>query len=170
MNTRIPKPIIEFSESGVMIASLVDQRHGYSSKDYPWARKMLGKFPIPAWQRESVWTLAQKVSFIESCYLGYDIGSIVINGYLDTSDTTLAIYSDCLIDGQQRVEAMLDYTNNKFKVFGFFYSDLCRKERSRFLHREMGKRTTNCFDEQKLKAVYNHLNFSGTNHLESERA
>ncbi|MEZ9334268.1 hypothetical protein AB4570_17630 [Vibrio sp. 10N.222.49.F1] len=47
MNNRIPQPIIKFSESGVMISDLVDKRHGYSEKDYPWARKMLGKFPIP---------------------------------------------------------------------------------------------------------------------------
>lgn len=170
MNNRIPQPIIAFSESGVMISDLVGQRHGYSAKDYPWARKMLGKFPIPVWQRESVWTLAQKVSFIESCYLGYDIGSIVVNGYVDLDNNTLAKYSDCLIDGQQRVEAMLDYTNDKFKVFGLFYSELNRGEQSRFLLRELGKRKTECFDEQKLKAVYNHLNFSGTNHLDCERA
>ena len=170
MKSRIPQPIMSFSESGVMIASLIDKRHGYSQKDYPWARKMLGKFPIPTWQRESVWTLDQKVSFIESCYLGYDIGSIVVNGYLDLDNDTLVKHSDCLIDGQQRVEAMLDYANDKFKVFGLFYSELSRGEQSRFLNRELGKRTTNCFDEAKLRAVYNHLNFSGTKHLESERA
>ncbi|CCO44212.1 conserved hypothetical protein [Vibrio nigripulchritudo SOn1] len=170
MNNRIPQPIIEFSESGMMISDLVNQRHGYSQTDYPWARKMLGKFPIPTWQRESVWTLAQKVSFIESCYLGYDIGSIVVNGYQELENNTLAEYSDCLIDGQQRVESMLDYTQDKFKVFGLFYSALSRSEQARFLYRELGKRTTNCFDEEKLKAVYNHLNFSGTNHRESERA
>ncbi|MFC5079533.1 hypothetical protein VTH8203_01520 [Vibrio thalassae] len=170
MSTRIPQPIIKFSESGVMISDLVDKRHGYTAEDYPWARKMLGKFPIPTWQRDSVWTLKQKVSFIESCYLGYDIGSIVVNGYLDLDDNTLAEYSDCLIDGQQRVEALLDYTSDKFKVFGFYYSELERSEQSRFLYRELGKRTTDCFDERKLKVVYNHLNFSGTNHLESERA
>ncbi|KJG37736.1 hypothetical protein UA32_12325 [Photobacterium angustum] len=170
MNNRIPQPIIKFSESGVMISDLVDKRHGYSAKDYPWARKMLGKFPIPEWQRDSVWSLNQKVSFIESCYLGYDIGSIVVNGYLDLDNNTLAKYSDCLIDGQQRIEALLDYTNDKFKVFDHFYSELDRSEQSRFLYRELGKRTTDCFDERKLKTVYNHLNFSGTNHLEIEKA
>ncbi|MCG9575455.1 DUF262 domain-containing protein [Vibrio tubiashii] len=170
MKNRIPQPIMSFSESGVMIANLIDKRHGYSQKDYPWARRMLGKFPIPTWQRESVWTLEQKVSFIESCYWGFDIGSIVVNGYRVLDNDTLAEHSDCLIDGQQRIEAMLDYANNKFKVFGCFYSELSRGEQSRFLLRELGKRTTNCFDEAKLRTVYNHLNFSGTRHLDSERA
>lgn len=65
---------------------------------------------------------------------------------------------------------LIIYTNNKFPVYGLLWKELDRSEQNRFLMRELGKRMVNCFDEEKLKQVYNHLNFSGTNHKESERA
>ena len=167
---RIPNQLMKFYQSGVGMADLISSRQHYDDNDYPWAKRMLGKFPIPVWQRDSVWTLDQKVSFIESAFLGYDLGSIVINGYLDGKNDTLVMYSDCLIDGQQRIEASLDFVNNKFKVYGLYWKELTRSEQNRFLMRELGKRMVDCFDEVKLKEVYNHLNFSGTSHKESERA
>ena len=108
--------------------SLWVQRH-----DYPWAKKMLGKFPLPPWQRDSVWTREQKVSFIKSVYLGYDLGSVVINGYLTIQNDKLAKFSDCLIDGQQRLGAILDYTDNEFSVYGLLWKELDRNEQNRFL-------------------------------------
>jgi hypothetical protein len=168
--TRMPSPIIDFRESGVSIADLISERHGYSSADYPWAKHMLGKFPIPKWQRESVWTKSQKVALIKSVYLGYDIGSVVINGYDELSGGRLAPFSDALIDGQQRIETFLEYTRDGFAVWDMKWSQLDRKDKSRFVNRQMGKRMTNCFDEARLKEVYNHLNFAGTAHEESERA
>jgi uncharacterized protein with ParB-like and HNH nuclease domain len=133
-------------------------------------KKMLGKFPLPSWQRDSVWKIKQKISFIESIYLGYDLGSIVINGYVNGKNDTLVKFSDCLIDGQQRIEAMLEYNDNKFPIFGSYWKELDRQDQTRFLYKEVGKRMVHCFDEQKLKDVYNHLNFSGTRHKKSEKA
>lgn len=167
---KMPEKILDFSQSGVSISDLVNTRHGYGASDYPWAKKMLGKFPLPSWQRDSVWTKKQKISLIESVYLGYDLGSVVINGYLDGKNDTLVKFSDCLIDGQQRIEAMIEYTHSKFPVFGAYWKDLNRHDQSRFLYRELSKRMVHCFEEEKLKEVYNHLNFSGTNHKKRERA
>ena len=79
--SRIPEKILDFRNTSSAIAELISLTSGYGKSDYPWAKKMLGKFPLPPWQRDSVWTLNQKVSFIESVYLGYDLGSIVINDY-----------------------------------------------------------------------------------------
>jgi hypothetical protein len=161
---------MDFRNSSSAIAEFVSANHGYSASDYPWSKKMLGKFPLPPWQRDSVWTLDQKVSFIQSVYLGYELGSVVINDYKNIRNDKLAKFSDCLIDGQQRIECILDYTSSKFSVYGLFWKELERREQNRFLMRELGKRMVNCFDEEKLKQVYNHLNFSGTRHKESERA
>lgn len=168
--SRIPTPTIRVVESQTTISELVGTRNGYRAGDYSWAVRFLGKFPLPAWQRDSVWTLNQKVALIESAYLGYDLGSVVINEVKFLKGDRLAQFSDALIDGQQRVGAFLDYVNNEFKVFGFYWRELDRSEQKRFLYRQMGKRMVECFDEEKLKQVYNHLNFAGTQHKESERA
>jgi hypothetical protein len=167
---RIPPKQLDFRNTSSAIAEFISTSHGYSASDYPWAKKMLGKFPLPAWQRDSVWTMAQKVSFIQSVYLGYDLGSVVVNDYVTLKGDKLAKFSDCLIDGQQRLEAILEYTNSELPVYGLLWKELTRSEQNRFLMREIGKRMINCFDEDKLKQVYNHLNFSGTKHKESERA
>jgi hypothetical protein len=168
--SKMPQQFMNFNQSGVSIDELIRPRHGYSQKDYPWAKKMLGKFPLPEWQRDSVWLVSQKISFINSVYRGYDLGSIVINGYVERENDTLIKFSDCLIDGQQRIETMLEYTNNKFKVHGCFWNEITTSDQRRFLSKELGKRMTHCFDEKILRDVYNHLNFSGTKHTDDERA
>jgi uncharacterized protein with ParB-like and HNH nuclease domain len=168
--SRLPEKAMDFRNTSSAIAEFISPSNGYGASDYPWAKKMLGKFPLPPWQRDSVWTLEQKVGFIQSVYLGYDLGSVVINDCLYLNNDTLGKFSDCLIDGQQRLEAIFDYTNNEFSVYGLFWKELNRSEQNRFKMRELGKRMVNCFDDEKLRQVYNHLNFSGTRHEENERA
>ncbi|MCX8795868.1 DUF262 domain-containing protein [Vibrio parahaemolyticus] len=167
---KILSRIIKSTASQTFISELVGVRVGYNQSDYPWAKKMLGKFPLPQWQRDSVWTDKQKVSLIESAYYGFDLGAIVINTYDHDKKGNLIPFSDCLIDGQQRIGAMLDYINSKFKVNGYYFNELSRQEQGSFMMRDIGLHKISCFEEEKLKMLYNHLNFSGTNHKESERA
>ena len=170
MTNRMPKPIIRFNSTSMQIAGLVEHT-GYGKEAYPWTDRFIGKFPLPSWQRELVWTVEQNVSFIESVFMGYDLGSVMINSYEDIASYGLTrSFSDILIDGQQRVNALVSYVDNKFSVCGLYWKDLNRNERRVFLERELGKKEINCFDEEKLKQVYDHLNFSGVKHKESERA
>lgn len=166
---RLPKPVIYFNSVSTTIQGLVSHS-GYSEEAYPWATRMLGRFPLPSWQRQLVWTKEQKRSFIESVFLGYDLGSVMINSYEDVGDGLTRPMSDILIDGQQRVSALLGFINNEFDYAGFYWKDLNRREQRRFLEREMGKRMTECYDEEELRKVYNHLNFSGVRHEQSEMA
>ncbi|MBY7902352.1 DUF262 domain-containing protein [Vibrio fluvialis] len=169
MPFRLPKPVIYFNSTSTTISGLVSHS-GYGKEAYPWADRMLGRFPLPKWQRQLVWSEDQKRSFIESVFLGYDLGSVMINSYEDIGNGLTRPMSDILIDGQQRVSALLAFTNNEFDYAGYFWKDLNRREQRRFLEREMGKRTTDCYDESELKKVYNHLNFSGVRHEQSEKA
>lgn len=169
MPFRLPRPVIHFNATSTTISALVSSS-GYGEESYPWAARMLGRFPLPNWQRQLVWTEEQKRSFIESVFLGYDLGSVMINSYEDIGDGLTRPMSDILIDGQQRVSALLGFMNNEFDYAGYFWRDLNRREKRRFLEREMGKRTTSCYDEDELRKVYNHLNFSGVRHQPSEMA
>ncbi|AAL47509.1 DUF262 domain-containing protein [Vibrio cholerae] len=169
MPYRLPKPVIFFNSTSTTISSLVSSS-GYGKEAYPWAERMLGRFPLPKWQRQLVWSDAQKLSFIESVFMGYDLGSVMINSYEDLGNGLTRPMSDILIDGQQRISALLAFINNEFEYEGYFWKNLNRREQRRFLEREMGKRTTECYDENELKKVYNHLNFSGVRHEISEMA
>ncbi len=171
MNTKsvMPTPSLRVVETQISISELIGLRDDYKPSDYPWAVRFLGKFPIPSWQRKSVWTQEQKVAVIKSAYEGFDIGSVMINDWHEVGGK-LADFSDALIDGQQRVEAFIEYVNDKFTVCGYYWSQLNRNDQRRFLYRQIGCQKIFCFDETKLKKLYNIHNFSGTRHLLTERA
>ena len=64
-----------------------------------------------------VWTEAQKVRFIESCWNGPH-RVFVWNEAYGTR------YDQWLLDGQQRISAVLGYMADKFPVFGYRFSEL----------------------------------------------
>jgi len=171
MKSRIPKAAIRLYIGSTTIHSLITS--STTELDYPWAKRMVGRFPMPEFQRQSVWTTEQDISFIESVFYGYDLGSVIINAYKYSNNgpkDTLAEFSDILIDGQQRVNALNRYIKNEFSVFGLFWKELTRIEKRDFRERPIGIRRCECYDEQLLKDLYNHHNFSGVKHKASERA
>lgn len=167
--SRLPKPIIRFNSRSMPLELLICG--GKQESDYPWTNRFVGGWPLPAWQRDLVWTLDQKVSFIESVFIGYDLGSVMINEVLwDDESGTAVPMSDILVDGQQRISALIGYVQNEFPVNGLYWKDLTRVEQRIFREREIGLKSIACYDETKLKVVYNHLNFSGVRHEQSEVA
>jgi len=166
---RLPKPIINFTSGSRPLELLICG--GKSESDYPWAKRFIGGWPIPNWQRSLVWAQEQKVAFIDSVYRGYDLGSVMINEpEWNSSETQMLAMSDAVIDGQQRLSAIIGFVNNEFPVNGLHWKDLTRLEQRIFREREIGFKSTKCYDEGKLKIVYNHLNFSGVRHLAREMA
>lgn len=168
MKHRLPKPIINFSSKSMPIELLICG--GKVDSDYPWASRFIGGWPIPSWQRELVWSLDQDISFIESVFIGYDLGSVMINDHFVNENNVMRKMSDALIDGQQRTSALVRFVHNKFPVNGLYWKDLTRTEQRIFREREIGLKSIRCFDEEKLKMVYNHLNFSGVAHTQEEMA
>jgi hypothetical protein len=82
-------------------------------------------------QRELVWKLKDKQLLIESLYLGVDCGTILVKPYsyhyveklVKNGETELA-WKD-VIDGKQRLHALLDFLDGKFKdIHGNFWGDL----------------------------------------------
>ena len=145
----------------------------YSNKldksEYPWAERFIGPYPVPAWQRPLCWTQEQSTQLIESILSGYDIGTYIVNDWEMTGDKK-NLLSDICIDGQQRINAIVQYSQNRFRVHGRLYSELSVGDQRRFAKTIFSKAIYTSFDEQKLKSIYNRLNFSGTNHTESQRA
>lgn len=123
-------------------------------------------YRLPQWQRPLVWSQQQSIKFIESLWLGIDVGTFTV-----TQLRTPGPLDNCLIDGQQRMHALQQYFEDKLTVFGARYSEVDRVDQRGFEF----TRHFHCYilrehDEEKLKHYYNTLNFSGTPHTKGQRA
>lgn len=166
---RLPKPIIRFRSGSRPIEMLICG--GKEKADYPWTTRFVGDWPLPEWQRGLVWSTEQKISFIESVFIGYDLGSVMINElHWPEGQKASTPMSEIIIDGQQRISALVGFVSNEFPVKDLYWRDLTRLEQRIFREREIGLKSVACYDEEKLKVVYNHLNFSGVRHDYSEAA
>lgn len=128
-------------------------------------RVVMGFF-LPSWQRGSVWTESQKIALIESAWRGVNIGTFTYNIAAIGSP-----YDNLLIDGQQRMQALQDYIDDKFPVYGYRYSEITDVDRRMFdFTTHFSSYRTHSEDEKFLREYYNMMNFGGTAHKEDERA
>jgi hypothetical protein len=138
--------------------------------DQGWTgRRVLG-YRLPAWQRPEVWSDAQCVKFIESIYLGANIGAFMVN---ESNDMNI---DNLLVDGQQRLRSMERYWNNELAVPDengelWRWGDLDPStEQARMLRIAFPWIQVRYSDEALLKEVYNIHNFSGTPHTTDQMA
>lgn len=85
----------------------------------------------PYFQRNLVWRQLHKVDFIKTILLGYPFPQIFIargSINLETMSTT-----SCIVDGQQRMNAIHEYLKDSFKVDNSYFSELDPKEKETFL-------------------------------------
>jgi hypothetical protein len=73
----------------------------------------------PEYQREYVWELDDKVKLIDSIFNNVDIGKFLFI-HKDFGDKYL--YE--ILDGKQRMRAILDFYEDRFKYKGYYFSDL----------------------------------------------
>ena len=83
----------------------------------------------PDYQRGSVWTLEDKVSLIESIFLGADIGKFVFACY-DTQDWKKTNCNYEIIDGKQRLLTLIEFYENRFAYKGKYYNDLSAADKA----------------------------------------
>lgn len=122
--------------------------------------RKLGIFVLPPFQRPPVWTRAQQIRFIESCWLGLPIGALVFNR--TRADGPLDSW---LLDGQQRVTSVYAYMDDAFPVFGHLFSELLPTDYRKW---SMGVSfpalQTNLESEADCLDVYERLAYGGTPH------
>lgn len=77
----------------------------------------------PEYQRDYVWNLEDKISLIDSIFNGIDIGKFVFikRGILDPYE---------ILDGKQRITALKDFYEDKFKYNGVYFSDLSKGDQN----------------------------------------
>jgi hypothetical protein len=74
----------------------------------------------PSWQRDAVWSTKKKPALIESLINGIPIPEITLWLRVD------GVY--VVVDGQQRLRAILEYMCGNYKANGDFYEDLTTEE------------------------------------------
>lgn len=126
--------------------------------------------PLPAWQRESCWSLDQNVRLIESIWAGIPIGFYIINVQSEDKKGVPLPYSGILIDGQQRMLALEAYINDEYTVYGSYWSDVHIIDKREFMHTHFPFYETKIQDESQLRDLYNKLNFGGVTHREDQKA
>lgn len=123
--------------------------------------RSLGWMVLPPFQRAAVWTEAQKARFIESMYSGLPCGFFVLNrpeGYDHPFD-------NWLLDGQQRVGAVLGYLAGEFPVYGYRWSEIDPVDRRCFENSNaFGFLETKLTDLDEIREVYDRLAYGGTAH------
>lgn len=127
--------------------------------------RLLGSFKLPPFQRPAVWSIDQKIRFIESIWLHLPIASYVVN----VSDQDKLDYpcDDWLLDGQQRWTAIIDYIADSFEVFGLRFSHLSQPYQRKFMNHPFPAIETRNLSESKCRDVYERLAYGGTNHFPS---
>ncbi|PSW30850.1 hypothetical protein C9J21_18355 [Photobacterium phosphoreum] len=166
----VPQAILPSTVNNSSIECLVRVKKDETIIDYPWAKRMLANMPIPVWQRDLCWDLEDKIALIESIFMGFLIGGYMQNSWKMNSKNFYVKYSDIILDGQQRIDAIDGFYNNKFSLDGTYFKDLSAMDRNRFLQHPFPKSLVSSFDEDVLRETYNRLNFTGKRHSESQRA
>ena len=164
----MPERINLGQQANFSIGEITHKRNDYllGNMQNPHGHRELMHFLLPTWQRGLVWTQEQKIKFIESAWLGLNLGTYTFNrskGFDCPCD-------NLLVDGQQRMSALSDYLDDKFKVFGYQYSEITDLDNRSFDSRTFTAFIIETDDEEYLKRYYNLMNFGGTAHKIGEEA
>lgn len=100
------------AEHDVSLRDLVEHMDHWMNPD------KFGLDMAPDFQRGHVWTEAQQIAFVEHILKGGEVGkTVIVNvpGYRAGTYTSSAI-----VDGKQRLTALLRFVQNEIPVFGLF--------------------------------------------------
>lgn len=82
------------------------------------------------YQRDHVWQLADKVALIDSIFNNIEIGKFV---FVQKHESTSGKYYE-VIDGKQRLTAVCEFYEDRYKYKGKYFSELSNKDRWKFLN------------------------------------
>lgn len=108
----------QFSFSNRELADLVSKKYHFGVND------------SPDYQRGLVWELEDKQLLIDSIFKGIEIGKFVFIS-LDFTDSHSPIYE--ILDGKQRLNAIIEFIEDRFSYKGFCFSQLQDEDRRYFM-------------------------------------
>lgn len=113
--------------------------------------------PDAYFQRNLVWREVHNKDFIKTILLGFPFPQIFISkGKVDVE--TMSTVS-CIVDGQQRTNAIIRFIENEFDVDGKYYGDLTESEKSDFLKYEVAVIELDLEnDDPKVQEIFQRIN------------
>ena len=121
----------KYHENQTVIVGEDDTRLNYSQRaltDIIGKMFYFGVDMNPEYQRELVWTDADKVLLIDSVYNHVDIGKFVfVHLQFDANGPTYEI-----LDGKQRVTALMEFYTDQFRYKGLTFSEMSDRDQSHF--------------------------------------
>ena len=113
--------------------------------------------PDAYFQRNLVWRDVHKIDFIKTILLGLPFPQIFISkGKVDVEKMSTV---SCIVDGQQRTNAIIDYIDDKFIVDGKIYSELTETQKSEILKYEIAVIELDLEnDDPKVKEIFQRIN------------
>ena len=183
MTAMVPEKILDARTANFGIGHLLasagfDHRSEYDP-DAVWLFDTI----LPPFQRGVEWDEAMMVRFIESIWMGMDIGRNVVNDAQDAPGAgtraggkPLWHPSDrWLIDGQQRLTAIHRYVSDRFPIVGadgipHLWSELPKVDQRHFASRQFDRGITSIHNELDLRILYDRMNYGGMRHREDQRA
>lgn len=108
-------------------------------------------------QRNLVWREAHKQDFIKTILLGYPFPQIFVSkGVIDVEQMRT---TSCVVDGQQRLDAIVSYIDGAFAVDGKHFSELTDPQKSEFLKYEVAVIELDLDNEDPvIKDIFQRLN------------
>jgi hypothetical protein len=82
------------------------------------------------YQRDHVWQLEDKIALIDSIFNNVEIGKFV---FVQRNEKCQGKYYE-VIDGKQRLTALCEFYEDRFKYKGKYFSELSNKDRYKFLN------------------------------------
>lgn len=113
--------------------------------------------PDAYFQRNLVWRDIHNKDFIKTILLGYPFPQIFISkGKIDVASMSTV---SCIVDGQQRTNAIIRYIDNEFDVEGKYFKDLTETEKSDFLKYEIAVIELDLEnDDPKVQEIFQRIN------------
>ncbi|KDC51711.1 DUF262 domain-containing protein [Pseudoalteromonas fuliginea] len=113
--------------------------------------------PDAYFQRNLVWRETHKKDFIKTILLGFPFPEIFISkGKIDVEKMSTV---SCIVDGQQRTDAIKTFISNEFDVDGSYYKDLTEEEKSSFLKYEIAVIELDLEnDDLRVKEIFQRIN------------
>jgi hypothetical protein len=184
MTDRVPAKMIDARTGNYGISHLLSYFNKGSDEreNYPADARWLFDTVLPPFQRSLEWDEAMMIRFIESAWMGVDIGRYVVN---DAQDAPPRTFKDgswlwhktdrWLIDGQQRLTAISCYVQDQFAVKGadgrlWKWTDLPLVDQRKFGSIGFDRGIIKVYSEVDLRVLYDRMNFGGIAHREDQRA
>ncbi|RKX20224.1 MAG: hypothetical protein DRP51_06090 [Candidatus Zixiibacteriota bacterium] len=118
----------------------------------------------PEYQRGNVWTPEQKESLIDSIFKNVDIGKIAIIkrpwGPDGNVPLTPKLYE--MLDGKQRLTALIEFFTGRFSYKGKYYNDLHPSDKNHFKYYSLSYAETNNLTKEQKYRYFLKLNTTGT--------